>query len=264
MLGRKSSGDVIVASECALLLALTQAASQRLAAIEWQAVVAGAQRGREALQRYVPGAVAAELERGRRLEPEEREVSLLFVDIRGYSRYSEGRSVADVFSTVNAYTHAVSAVVAQFGGSVVEFNGDGMMVLFGAPKPMLDKELQAVEAALRVHESMSELRPRAQAAALSVGIGIATGPACIGSVRAVDRWIWTALGETTNRASRLQALTRDFQAEIIIDETTWRRCSPRNGLFIAHRKQLLRGLQTRQNVFIKPMKRELTQRAWVT
>ena len=148
LLGQKSSGDVYVASECALLLALSHAISQRLASIEWQAVMADARRGHEALRRYVPAVVANEIVRGRHLAPVEREVSLLFVDIRGYSRYSEGRSVADVFSTVNRYTHMVSAVVADHGGTIVEFNGDGMMALFGAPVPMIGKELRAVEAAL--------------------------------------------------------------------------------------------------------------------
>jgi adenylate cyclase len=94
-----------------------------------------------------------------------------------------------------------------------------------------------------------------------VGIGIATGPACVGSVRAVDRWIWTALGETTNRASRLQTLTRNVRAEIIIDEATWRRSSPRNSLFVAHEQQSLRGLDRKQNVFIKPLPERFAQGA---
>jgi class 3 adenylate cyclase len=67
--------------------------------------------------------------------------------------------------------------VASHGGSVVEFNGDGMMALFGAPKPMIGKELSAVEAALRIRERMAVLREHARSATLSVGIGIATGPA---------------------------------------------------------------------------------------
>jgi class 3 adenylate cyclase len=261
LLGRKSSGDVYVASECALLLAVSQAVSQRLASIEWQAAVDGARRKRVALQRYVPAVVAAEIVHGRHLGPVECEVSLLFVDIRGYSHYSEGRSVSDVFSTVNKYTQIVSTIAARHGGSIVEFNGDGMMVLFGAPKPMISKELRAVEAALHIHERMAVLREHARSATLSVGIGIATGPACVGSVRAVDRWIWTALGETTNRASRLQTLTRNVRAEIIIDEATWRRSSPRNSLFVAHEQQSLRGLDRKQNVFIKPLPERFAQGA---
>jgi adenylate cyclase len=185
----------------------------------------------------------------------------LFVDIRGYSRYSEGRSVTDVFSTVNRYTQLVSAAVTKYGGSVVEFNGDGMMVLFGAPQPMIDKELRAVEAALQIHQRMALLRTHARSATLSVGIGIATGPACVGSVRAVDRWIWTALGETTNRASRLQGLTRELDAEIVIDETTWRRSIPRQDLFVALHEQALRGLRRKQDVFIKPIPQRLSQDA---
>ena len=82
---------------------------------------------------YVPGAVARQINMGDELEPAEREVTVLFVDIRGYSALSEGRAPDEIFSTVNSYTLTVSELVNKFGGSVVEFNGDGMMAVFGAP-----------------------------------------------------------------------------------------------------------------------------------
>jgi adenylate cyclase len=101
------------------------------------------------------------------------------------------------------------------GGSVVEFNGDGMMAVFGAPAALERKESAAVDAAREVVGSMS--------GELSVGIGIATGLACVGSIRAAERWIWSAVGNTTNLAARLQALTRSLEASIAIDELTYAR-----------------------------------------
>jgi class 3 adenylate cyclase len=109
---------------------------------------------------------------------------------------------------------------------VVEFNGDGMMAVFGAPVPLADKERAAVTAALAIRSRVRALRFGDDARGLDVGIGVATGPAYVGSIQAADRAIWSALGNTTNLAARLQALTRERQASIAVDETTRRRAGP--------------------------------------
>ena len=92
------------------------------------------------LRRYVPGAIADELASGGVLEDGEREVSVLFVDVRGYTSYAEHRGASEIFASVNRYTETVSEVVRRRGGSVVEFNGDGMMAVFGAPRALERKE----------------------------------------------------------------------------------------------------------------------------
>jgi class 3 adenylate cyclase len=75
----------------------------------------------------------------------------------------------------------------------------------------------------------------------------------VGSLRAVDRWIWTAVGDATNRAARLQALTRELEAETVIDESTWRGLDrERSGFYPLHRHKL-RGLAQKQNLFLKPL-----------
>jgi class 3 adenylate cyclase len=97
------------------------------------------------------------------------------------------------------------------------------MAVFGAPLPLPDKERAAVETALAIRERVRALRFGEEGQALDVGIGIATGPAYVGSIQAVDRAIWSALGNTTNLAARLQALTREQEASVALDETTRRR-----------------------------------------
>jgi adenylate cyclase len=87
-----------------------------------------------------------------------------------------------------------------------------MMAVFGAPEALAKKEQAAVEAGRRIVDSMPE--------GLAVGVGIATGPAFVGSIRSTDRLIWSAVGSTTNLASRLQALTREFGASLALDATT--------------------------------------------
>ena len=147
----------------------------------------------------MPGAVASQIEQGHELEAAAREVTVLFVDIRGYTALSENRVVEDIFGTVNDYTKRVSEIVGAHGGSVVEFNGDGMMVVFGAPESLPDKEREALAAAREIVRNVRQIRLRGPAGdELDVGVGIATGLAFVGNIRAADRFIWTAIGNTTN------------------------------------------------------------------
>ena len=180
----------------------------------------------------------------RTLAPGEREVTVLFVDLRGYTKLAEGLRPEDVFATLNEHTERVSRLVQENGGTVVEFNGDGMMVVFGAPEPLARKELHAVEAARRIVDSMP--------ATLSVGVGVATGSAFVGSIRASDRFIWTAVGSTTNLASRLQSLTRELDAAIAIDETTRERAGYVCTDFVRHPDVAIRGRTGRFDVFALP------------
>jgi class 3 adenylate cyclase len=122
----------------------------------------------ESLRRYVPGAIAEQLSAGAELVSGEREVSVLFVDIRGYTSFSESRRAEEIFSTVNRYTETVSQIVQNHAGSVVEFNGDGMMAVFGAPRELAHKERAAVEGdagCLRVAPENGTARPSGDIAA---------------------------------------------------------------------------------------------------
>jgi class 3 adenylate cyclase len=148
---------------------------------------------------------------------------VLFADVRGYSTYSEGRRADSVFSMINAYTEAVSDAIRAHGGTVVEFLGDGVMAVFGAPDPLAGHARAAVEAGREIVTAVRHLDLGTHARAdqpIAVGVGVATGPAFVGNVETKDRLIYTAIGDTVNLASRLQALTRQFDASIAIDATT--------------------------------------------
>jgi class 3 adenylate cyclase len=129
--------------------------------------------------------------------------------------------------------------VGENGGSVVEFNGDGLMAIFGAPQILPKKELAAVIAGQEIGPAVAEL-------GFEVGIGIATGSAFVGSIRSHDRLIWTALGATTNLASRLEALTRDLEASLLVDDRTWRRAGPVVAHFQNHPGMRVRGFEELQ------------------
>ena len=221
-LGPKSSGDVYTSTDVALLAAVGSKLSGELLRLDDRDILQDAWAMQERLRRYVPEPVANQLAGGRELVSAEREVSVLFVDIRGHTSYAEARGAEQVFSTVNRFTETVSGIVRQHGGTVLEFSGDGLMAVFGATDEPAQKEQAAVEAGREMVEAVGTLTPNGSDQALSVGVGIATGPAFLGDVRAVDRLIWTAIGNTPNLAARLQALTRELGAAIVIDPPTWR------------------------------------------
>ncbi len=137
----------------------------------------------------------------------------------------------------------------MYGGSIVEFNGDGMMAVFGAPRDLDHKERAAVIAA---EEILADLAGHftAEDDRIEVGIGAATGPAFVGSIQAADRMIWSALGNTTNLAARLQALTRDLDVAAVIDEGTWQAAGPLRSRFERRTEVRIRGLHEPRDVFV--------------
>jgi class 3 adenylate cyclase len=245
-LAAKRSGDIYTATDLDRLGAVAERCADVLARLDADAVTREARELQTALRRYVPGAVAEKVVSGEGLAPGEREVTVLFVDLRGYTGLAEGLRPEDVFATLNEHTERVSTLVQESGGTVVEFNGDGMMAVFGAPEALPRKEQLAVEAARKIVDSMP--------ARLSVGVGVATGSAFVGSIRASDRFIWTAVGSTTNLASRLQSMTRELDAAIAIDETTRERAGYLCSDFVRHADLAIRGRTGRFDVFALPLR----------
>jgi adenylate cyclase len=181
---------------------------------------------------------------------------VLFVDIRGYTGFSESRRAEEIFSTVNRYTETVSQIVQNHGGSVVEFNGDGMMTVFGAPQALADKERAAVDAAREIFDAVGALGSDASGegeATFSVGVGVATGPAFVGNIQAVDRMIWSAIGNTTNLAARLEGLTRTLDAAVVIDEATWSRAGAVGQAFESRPGTPIRGRSQFLDLYILPL-----------
>jgi class 3 adenylate cyclase len=252
-LGEKRSGDVYTEVDLALLGSIADKASDELDRFRELEIREAERTMSGQLRRYVPGALAEQLERGAALQPGVREVTVLFVDIRGYSGFAEPRTPQQIFEAVSAYTQTVSRVVREHGGTIVEFNGDGMMAVFGAPEPLPEKERAAVDAARGIRHETRELVAQGPAGAdtrIDARVGVATGPAYVGSIQAVDRAIWSALGNTTNLASRLQSIARDRQAGIVIDEHT-RRAAPQAARDFASIGIVpIRGRQTPVELFV--------------
>jgi S1-C subfamily serine protease len=264
-LGAKRSRDIYTATDLALLKAVANTVSIQLDRFEDAEVVSHARAMQETLRRYVPEAVARGLETGEGLESRERPVSVLFVDIRGYTTYAESRPVHELFSTINRYTVTVSTLVREFGGSVVEFNGDGMMAVFGLSQGPTEKEQAAVAAGREIVAAVQSM-PDAEAgpAGISVGIGIATGSAYVGTIQSADRLIWTALGNTTNLAARLQDMTRELGAALVIDVATQRAAGGVADDFELHLQVPIRGRSHCEDVYVLTVVDEKEVGRWET
>ncbi len=255
VLGAKRSGDVYTPTDLALLAAVAEKVSGELLRFDAAVILHQERAMSEALRRYVPEPLAARLTRGQTIEGGEHEVSVLFVDIRGYTAYSEQQAVDAVFSMVNRYTQAVSAVIQRRGGTVVEFLGDGLMAVFGAPESMPDHARAAVHAACEVVTTVRDLAlgSRDGSAPITVGAGIASGLAFVGNVRTNDRLVYTAVGDVVNLAARIERLTRDLHAAVAIDAHTHRTAGESAARFTRHEGVVIRGRTEPVDVYSLPL-----------
>jgi adenylate cyclase len=182
----------------------------------------------------------------------ERELSVLFVDIRGFTSFAQDRSATEIFATVSRFTTQVSAIVRRHGGRVVAFNGDGVAALFGVSGVLREKERHALAAGWAIVTELLLPAKRAPSVGLSVGVGIATGTDFVGYVQMGDHVVWTAIGNTANLAARLQGLSRDLDAAIVIDRSTRAACGEAAARLQCRRNVPIRGRRNTEDVFILP------------
>lgn len=179
---------------------------------------------RSVLNKVVSQDVAEELMKGDvELGGENRLVSVLFADIRGFTPMTVGMEPQEVIGLINECMERLSRAVDVEGGVVDKFIGDEIMAVFGAPVAQTDHACRAVRAALRMRSGIQEMnaeRAERGAAPLGVGIGVASGIAVAGNMGSVDRMNYTVLGETVNLAARLT--DQASAGEILISEATER------------------------------------------
>lgn len=156
---------------------------------------------------------------GRLMAGEEREVCVLFADLRGFTRLSEKRLPYDVVFLLNRYFEAVGEAIEGAGGVANQFTGDGVMALFGLEVGIEQGARQALQAAQAMQAAMQRLSADLHeelASPLQLGIGIHSGPTVVGHMgRGVATYL-TAVGDTVNTASRLQDQTKHFGCEMVL------------------------------------------------
>jgi class 3 adenylate cyclase len=193
------------------------------------------ERIQDAFGRYVNDYVLTQLletPEGDELRGAERDVTVLFVDIRRFTRRSEGMKASDVVSLLNEVFQLVSDQILERGGTIDKFIGDSVMAYFGAPLPQSDHANRAVGAALDIQRRMADFTPSEVAPGaepVEVGIGIHTGVVVVGNIGSAQRTDFTAVGDAVNVAHRLEKLARPGQ--ILVSEAVQRRV---RGAFSLH------------------------------
>jgi adenylate cyclase len=178
------------------------------------------ERIRDTFGRFVSHGVAEAVLAGRvPLAGEQREVSILFQDIRGFTALSERLEPATLLKLLNQFFTEVVAAVEAEGGVVKQFLGDGVMALFGAPQAHADHAERAVRAAVGILRRLRTLNDQLQEqgmAPLEIGIGIHSGAVVAGLIGPDNRVEYGVVGDAVNLASRVEALTKELHATILV------------------------------------------------
>jgi len=179
---------------------------------------------RRAFGRYVSEEVAASIlqsPEGLELGGEEREVTILMSDLRGFTALAARLTPHEVIEFLNLYLEAMVDVISRYEGTIDEIIGDAILVIFGAPVAIDDHPGKAVACGLAMQLAMTEVNRRLTAKGateLEMGIGIHTGRVIVGNIGSLRRTKYAAVGSTVNLAGRIESFTTGGQ--LLISEST--------------------------------------------
>ncbi|MGI9390964.1 MAG: adenylate/guanylate cyclase domain-containing protein [Boseongicola sp.] len=174
--------------------------------------------GLKSFGRYVPRNLVRQLIREHREGAgiEERELTVMFTDIAGFTSACEGMSPADVADFINHHLTLVSNCIEQEGGTIDKFIGDAVMAFWGAPDSIDNPTLRAVRAAAALQIALAadnQERVRANLPIVRIRIGIHTGSLIVGDIGSPDRINYTVIGDVVNTTQRLEALGKDVDPD---------------------------------------------------
>lgn len=180
------------------------------------------EEARSRLARYFSPAVAAQIaEEG--TESRRCHVTVLFADIRGFTKLAETMDPGTLVTHLNEYFEAMVNIIFVHGGTLDKFMGDGILAYFGGHNEDENSATAAVACAMGMLNELAELntlRSSRGEAEFSVGIGIHSGPAVLGDVGSAERRDYTVIGDTVNLTARIEQLTKDQQTPILVSDET--------------------------------------------
>jgi class 3 adenylate cyclase len=192
------------------------------------------ERLRSAFGAYVDPRVAERVvKEGVDLAGEELEVTVLFLDICGFTAIAERSEPSEVVSLLNDLWELVVPVLLEHGGYANKFIGDGLLAVFGAPGYQKDHAEQAVRAALAITPVVAKHYEDR----ISVGIGVNTGRVIVGTVGGGGRVEFTAIGDAVNVAARVEKATRETNDDVLITAATRKLLPPET--ILCHRRSAL-------------------------
>ncbi len=187
------------------------------------------ERVRSVFSRFVPAGVVDEVlastDENLRLGGVERDCTVLFSDLRGFTSFSQTQPAARVIDVVNYYLNEMTEAIMAAGGTLIAYMGDGIMAVFGAPLEQQDHADRAVVAARemigpRLDRFNEWLAGEGFDRRFVMGVGLNSGPVMAGNVGSEQRVEYTAIGDTTNTASRLEGMTKNSEAMLFISDST--------------------------------------------
>ncbi|MEO6866953.1 MAG: adenylate/guanylate cyclase domain-containing protein [Gaiellales bacterium] len=181
---------------------------------------------RDVFGRYVPESIVEQLASSSaavQLGGEERDVSVMFCDIRGFTSWAEAQTPEHVVGELNTLLGGLAALVMESGGTLDKFTGDGLMAFWGAPLEQLDHAERACETAFAMQRLLLERARDARVTPFRIGIGVASGPVVVGNVGHEQRLEYTAIGDTVNLAARLEQSTKELEITTALAHETWER-----------------------------------------
>ncbi len=156
------------------------------------------------------------------LQGREQEIAILFADIRAFTNFSESKLPYDVVFVLNRYFDSMGRAIEEGGGHLDKFIGDGVMALFGLQGSPAEGSMDALRAARNMSVRLAELNKTLAndlEEPLRIGIGIHLGPAIVGEMGFGTATSLTAIGDSVNTASRLEGMTKEYGAQLIVSES---------------------------------------------
>lgn len=198
-----------------------------LATVEYWTEGRTRRRIRKAFDTYMSPEVVDEIMRHPdliTLGGEQRDCTVMFVDIAGFTTLAEGLPPAVLLGVLNRVLTVITSVIRRHRGNVNKYLGDGLMAVFGAPLRDDDHPARACRAALAIQTELAALQPSLSADGypdISVRIGLTTGPLIVGNVGSPERLEYTVIGDTVNLASRLEGANKVYGTSVLMAEATW-------------------------------------------
>jgi adenylate cyclase len=151
------------------------------------------------------------------LSGDKRELTVLFCDIKGFTRFSETHSPEEVVKALNRFLEKMTTLISKHQGTVDKYMGDSVMAFWGAPKILENHAMLAVQAGF-------EMLKNQDMQGFSVSVGINTGPMIVGNIGSTKHISYTVIGDAVNSAARLQSidLPNRSDSQLIISEATYR------------------------------------------
>jgi adenylate cyclase len=175
---------------------------------------------------YVPPELVDEMARNPEsfsMEGESRDMTVLFTDVRGFTTISEGLDPKQLSQLMNEFLTPLTEVIYKHRGTVDKFMGDCIMAFWGAPLADSAHARNGILAGLEMHEVLKKLKPEFQARGwpeIRIGVGLNSGRMSVGNMGSKLRTAYTVMGDAVNLASRLEGITKEYGADIIVGEGT--------------------------------------------